>query len=404
MSNWITKDRLRRAVRRRLLRLGFHKNRKGYSLPQRLTKDEIRDLHGPSRRVLHSADHAFLMDRGFALLPHFADGREIAPATIDPELVEVSAGSQEAELFRIATLLWSVPVSGGFGRRLRFLVRDRQNGKLIGVFALGDPVFNLNVRDEWIGWSTTERSERLVHVMDAYVVGAVPPYAQLIGGKLVAALMTSQEVLRAYDRKYLGTTSVINRVQHQARLVLVTTTSALGRSSLYNRLAIPDGPQFIRLGVTSGFGHFHLSGHLFELMRKYLEQIGHPYASGNRFGMGPNWKLRVARAALDAVGLESRGILRHGIAREVYAVPLAYNWKEILVGSEQEVRYRSRSVKSLAESCKDRWVVPRSLRDPTYLAVTRASIRALLISGRSVASSQPRPARPQLLLTAAAGC
>ena len=53
----------------------------------------------------------------------------------------------EGDLFRAATLLWSVPVSRGYGRRMRYLVMDESNNKLIGLFALGDPVFNLKSRD-----------------------------------------------------------------------------------------------------------------------------------------------------------------------------------------------------------------------------------------------------------------
>ncbi len=34
---------------------------------------------------------------------------------------------------------------------MRYLVYDRNNDKLIGIFALTDPVFNLRVRDAWIG-------------------------------------------------------------------------------------------------------------------------------------------------------------------------------------------------------------------------------------------------------------
>jgi hypothetical protein len=388
VSRWITKDQLRDAVRRRLLGLGFQRSGNGYSPPVGLTKDQVRELHKPSRRALLFADRSFIKDRGFALLHHFADGREIAPGAIEPELIPIRAGTEEAELFRLATTMWSVPVSGGYGRRLRFLVRDRQNGKLIGVFALGDPVFNLSARDAWVGWSAADRRERLVHIMDAYVVGAVPPYAQLIGGKLVAALVTSEEVMKAYEDKYLGRTSVIANVQHSAKLVLLTTTSALGRSSLYNRLALPNGPVFTRLGVTKGFGHFHLSGHLFDLMRRFLKQRKHPYASGNRFGMGPNWKLRVARAALEAVGFPSAEVLKHGIEREVYGAPVAQNWKEILRGEEQLVNSHCLSAHDIATFCRDRWLVPRSLRDLTYLGVTRSSIQQLLVNG------QPLPGLP----------
>lgn len=80
----------------------------------------------------------------------------------------------------------------------------KQNGCLIGLFALGDPVFNLSARDAWVGWPHGDRCRRLVHVMDAYVVGALPPYSLLIGGKLVAALMGSAEVKGAEGRTTPG--------------------------------------------------------------------------------------------------------------------------------------------------------------------------------------------------------
>jgi hypothetical protein len=68
---------------------------------------------------------------------------------------------------RLASLTWAVPVSNGFGRRLRYLVWDRNNNKLIGLIAIGDPVFNLSVRDKLIGWTVKDRGERLVNILDA---------------------------------------------------------------------------------------------------------------------------------------------------------------------------------------------------------------------------------------------
>jgi hypothetical protein len=321
------------------------------------------------------ANYRGLLDkRGQELIAHFANGVDVVPAHINPELVLVRSGTDEADLFRMATLLWSVPVSRGFGRRVRFLVRDRQNGKLIGLFGLTDAVFNLAARDDWIGWSGEDRRERLVRIMDAFVVGAVPPYAQLIGGKLVAALMSSSEVMKICQRKYRGTQSIISKEVKPSRLVLLTTTSALGRSSLYNRLRIPGGVRFERIGATRGFGHFHLSGHLFERLRSHLAALDHPYASGHRFGMGPNWRLRVVREALESIGLEADSILKHGIQREVFAAPLAVNWREVLMGKHTHVRASPLSAAAIAEYCMARWILPRSVRDGRYRTVTRDSI------------------------------
>ena len=372
---------LKSAIHDHLLNLGFSRNGSGYFVDGVLTKQKIRNLHAAQRGDILERQRRFVETHRAKLAEHFASGSQIDPGSIDPKLVQVSPDSHESRLFRFASLLWSVPVSQGFGRRLRFLVKDRQNDCLIGIFALGDPVFNLSARDNWIGWTHEDRRDRLVHVMDAYVVGAVPPYSQLIGGKLVAALMGSKEVRRAYERKYLARVSVIRQRKHRARLVLLTTTSALGRSSIYNRLSIPDGPRFLKIGTTKGFGHFHLYGEVFDSLRGHLEETGHPYASGHRFGMGPNWKLRVARAALEDIGIDGNSILNHGIEREVYAIPLAENWKKVLSGENKRVRSLTMPAAEISEFCLDRWIVPRSNRDKSYRSSDSSSIISTLLDG-----------------------
>ncbi|MFC1628854.1 Druantia anti-phage system protein DruA [Gemmatimonadota bacterium] len=375
-------EALRRTIHRHLLGLGFSKNGDGYFIDGELSKQRIRDFHSVQRQENLADNRKFLEQYGHELAGYIATGRQLNPEAIDPELVEVVTGTFESRLFRFATLLWSVPVSRGFGRRMRFLVRDRQNGCVIGLFALGDPVFNLGARDNWIGWTHKDRSKRLVHVMDAYVVGALPPYSFLIGGKMVAALMASQEVKKVYERKYLRRKAVISKAEKRARLVLLTTTSALGRSSLYNRLAIPGGPKFLRIGTTKGFGHFHLSGQIFEGLRDYLTAINHPYASGYEFGMGPNWKIRVARTALEELGIRADTILKHGIQREVYAVPLAKNYQEILLGHHTNIRSIVPEASEIVDYSLHRWIIPRSTRDDRYKSFApRTIVDALLSDG-----------------------
>jgi hypothetical protein len=70
---------------------------------------------------------------------------------VAPRLVEVLRDSDDELLFRYASLHWSIPTSSGYGRRLRFLVEDAHNGKLIGLFGLCDPVFSVAARDAWWG-------------------------------------------------------------------------------------------------------------------------------------------------------------------------------------------------------------------------------------------------------------
>ncbi len=361
-------ERIRVELLAHLALIGFGSSLDGRE--QVYTKDLVRVRHAAQRAAFREGEQQFLARYGRALLPQFAEGREVIPDTVEPQISLVLSGTEDAALFRLATLLWSVPVSRGYGRRLRFLVRDRANGKLLGLFALTDPVFNLRARDTWIGWNLDERQQQLVHVMDAHVVGAVPPYSFLLGGKVTAALMASQEVCDAFAAKYNHQSGIISQQYKHAQLLLITVTSALGRSSLYNRLKLPGTIDFVHIGQTTGWGHFHIPQPLFLLMRELLRREGHPYASGHQFGQGPNWRLRVAREALRRVGLDPH-MLQHGISREIYGVPLVPNWRECLRG-EEEIRAAVRpSTETIGTLAVNRWLIPRAIRCPNYVHWTR---------------------------------
>jgi hypothetical protein len=349
------------------------------------TKSMVRASHALQRGQVFRREAAILGD-STRLLGRFADGSEVDPAKVEPFLVPVVAGSEDGELFRLATLLWSVPVSRGYGRRMRFLIMDRQNDRLIGILALGDPVFNLRARDTWIGWSVDQRRRRLVDVMDAFILGAVPPYSQLLGGKLVASLVGSAEVGQAFRDKYGATTGIISGKAKDAQLVLVTVTSALGRSSIYNRLVLRADREdqsskvlvrLDRIGATAGYGHFQLSDDLFDRLRRLLRQRNHPYVSSHGYGQGPNWRMRVIRVGLEALELDPE-VLRHGIAREVYAMPLAENTRAYLAGRDAQPRLDRPSIDAIAEAARQRWIIPRARRMPEYRTFKRSDLPALL--------------------------
>jgi hypothetical protein len=337
-------------------------------------KEVVRSRHTLFRQERLEKSAQFVNARSECLLSHLADGSDVDPHRISPRLEVVCSGTVQADIFRLASLTWSVPVSEGYGRRMRFLVWDEQNGKLIGLLALGDPVFNLHVRDAHIGWSSEDRKARLVHIMDAYVLGAIAPYNMLLCGKLMACLVRTREVRDAFRAKYHGSEGVISGESKHADLVVVTTTSALGRSSVYNRLALGGHKYFLPLGYTSGYGHFHVPSGLFEDIRNYLELLDHPYAGGNRFGQGPNWKFRTIRAGLEAIGI-NRDILLHGIRREVFICPIARNAGAVLRGEDRLPDYGDllgfQEVSGLA---LDRWVIPRATRDRTYRSWKRDRI------------------------------
>jgi hypothetical protein len=366
--------RIRSKLKKHLASLGFSTADDGSLSLVCDTKDAIRAVHSAQRIERLQENDRFIAKSAEGVLSAFADGNQLCPAGILPRLQLVAAGTWESDVFRLASLLWSVPVSRGYGRRLRFLVWDASNGKLMGIFALGDPSFNLAARDNLIGWSSADRKERLVHMMDAFILGAVPPYTKLLGTKVIATLVRSQEVVSTFRQRYRGTAGLISRRQKQPTLVAITTSSALGRSSAYNRLRLEGIDYFKSIGYTGGWGHFHVPRDLFEDMRDFLALRKHPYARGYEFGDGPNWRLRTIRVALDLLGYNA-DLLRHGVNREVFVSWVAQNGLRILRGEIRRPSYPD-LLPATVVGClaRDRWMIPRAEREPSYLDWKRSDV------------------------------
>ncbi|WP_158670873.1 Druantia anti-phage system protein DruA [Bradyrhizobium guangdongense] len=358
--------RLKRRIRQHLKKLGFERQDDGSLAPPSGAKEVLRGMHAPQRAARLTQNRSFIEDNKKLLLSALADGSEIAPEKIALELRRIRKETRESDLFRLASLTWSVPVSNGFGRRLRYLVWDKYHDRLAGLIALGDPVFNLGVRDRLIGWSAQDRAKRLANVLDAYVLGAVPPYSNLLGGKAVASVVRTREIYDDFLAEYGAIPGVISGKNKRARLLLVTTSSSLGRSSIYNRIKLDGRPYFNSIGFTEGWGHFHISDDLFLDLREFLRQSAHPYADENRYGQGPNWRLRTIREALKILGL-SEDVLHHGLKREVFACEFASNALSILrAGRGQPDLTSLKSTREVSALAVSRWMLPRSLRDNSY--------------------------------------
>lgn len=342
-------------------------------------KESVRAMYVDQRRAFVKDRSELLVRLERRALSVFAAGDEVDPTEVRPR-IELVTKPRQADIFRYACLLWSIPVSQGYGRRMRFLVFDDANDKLIGVFALSDPVYCLNVRDVWIGWDDQAKRRRLWHAMDAYVLGAVPPYSFLLGGKLIALLATSNEVREHFVARYRGRRSGILGLVREPHLVLLTTTAALGRSSMLNRLKRAGRPIWQSLGMTLGWGHFHLGNGHFEAMADFMREERPDVFATYKFGGGPSWKLRVIRACLREVGLPPTA-LQHGIRRESFAAPLSEDWREFLHGDIDTPAYHDRSTEDLMDFFRERWLLPRAQRDSRYQDVTRLDVQRLVRAG-----------------------
>ena len=323
------------------------------------------------REAVLAKNATFLAQWEDRAIERLADGgRSIRK--IEPYVVPVQTEA-EAALFRFATLHWSVPVSQGYGRRTRFLIFDRWNEKLIGVFALGDPVFNLGVRDRLIGWGQAERQQRLYNVYDAYVLGAVDPYRQLIAGKLAAFCAVADETAAHLEQKYAGTTTVIRGEEKNASPVLITTTSSLGRSSIYNRLRYDGRHVFKSIGFTQGYGHFHFSDELFTAIIQFVAQDGKRRFAATSSARGRTGELghsgAVWRNSVSTVNCSATA------SSEKFYRPRAAGWRAYLGASRSTSSGSVTDFEDLSAHWRDRWAIPRARRDPSYAKHLRESMR-----------------------------
>ena len=283
---------------------------------------------------------------------YLAHPSEVDILRICPYLVAVESKAEHQRLWAYATSLWSVPITVGYGRRMRYFVFDRQNKKLIGIIGLCDPVIGLGVRDkESIEWSKDQKMQRLYNCMTAYILGAIPPYNRILGAKLVALTLLFPRVRQDFYVKYKDRRSIISGENKTPYLVYIDTLGAFGKSSIYNRLM---NWEFIN--YTKGQSHLHMTANgSWESIREAVpEDVFETY----EFGQGPNWKLRTLRRALSEIGL-SKDMLSIGWKRGYYRCTLAKNWQEYLRGDSNRVLWKKNTQSDLVSHWYERWVLPR---------------------------------------------
>jgi hypothetical protein len=357
--------RLRNAIFKSLKAQGFTVSKNGVSFRQRKDKRSIRRRHEHAVAKRTELAAPALARHEDNLLNYIASGHEVNPAKIKPKLVQVQPGSENSRLFRYACLHWSVPISDGYGRRLRFLIFDESNNKLIGLFALGDPVYAIKDRDTWVGWEAKTKAERLYHVMDAYVLGAVQPYSRLLAGKLVALAISTNEVREAFALRYGNRKTLISKKTREPHLALITTTSALGRSSIYNRVKYRKRLVMESVGFTNGWGEFHFSDGVYEDLSHFATKFCAPTAKNETWGTGFRNRRELVRKSLSKLGF-SQEMLNHGIKRELFVTPLALNARSFLRGNAEKPLYFNRPFDKAVEYWRERWLLPRVERDSSY--------------------------------------
>jgi hypothetical protein len=338
------------------------------------SKEYQRTLHAPACHMELEKARKWINAAWPKYKDFFADGGQVTPGSIAPQLVEVTSDFQR-DLFRLARYTWSLPYTKGYGRRLQYLILDGNNEKLIGILGLQSPPLSLPARDQLYKYPDSRKTELINQTMDIYTLGAVQPYARLLGGKLVALLALSNEIRAAYQRKYNGRETEMEKRILPPNLVALTTTSAFGRSSILNRLRYRDNEPIMPIGYTDGYGAFHLE-RLYPQFRVFLEQRGKSTRGG--FGKGPRLKWQTMVRALHEIGFDG-SLLHHGVLRQVFLFGLIRNLKQYMEGAEATPQYIDAPARDLIGFWLDRWLLPRASRVDGWHKWKKDALSDLLI-------------------------
>jgi hypothetical protein len=188
------------------------------------------------------------------------------------------------------------------------------------------------------------------NMMEIIVCGAVPPYNELLGGKLVSMLSCSPIVIKGYTERYQNQVSEIasrmkgERVIRDSRLAFLGTTSLYSSgSSQYNRIRVPfkDGfnLEFRKMGITEGFGTVYFSSETTTALSRMLEIIDGGKRISHVFGEGTSPRFRLINRGLTLLGIKAASFLKHYSPRIVYSIELATNTNEFLLGFTDELHY-----------------------------------------------------------------
>jgi hypothetical protein len=215
------------------------------------------------------------------------------------------------------------------GRFFKFLMVDDTTNKILGVSSVASDVISISDRDKFIGWTP---EDKLKHKMLKYsaigttIVPTQPFGTNFLGGKLMAAMITSKKVRDAWEST--------SGEGVPCKLVGMTTTSLYGNSkgnfSMYNGLK-----WWKPVGLSKGKVPIKPYEEGYQQWHQWLKQNmkdEYDKAMTQKEGIkGPvtGAKMRVLNMIFKACGIKQSSYC-HGFERGVYYSCFYENTKEFL--------------------------------------------------------------------------
>ena len=147
------------------------------------------------------------------------------------------------------------------GRFVKFLITDgnESNPRYLGVISMSSDVITITDRDKYIGWTQDDKiiNKKLAHsAIGSCIMSTQPIGYNFLGGKLVAAMITTSTVRNIWQKLYNQT------------LVGMTTTSLYGSYSMYNSLK-----WWHKCGSSAGKISIKPDDNIYEIWHDWLKDI-----------------------------------------------------------------------------------------------------------------------------------
>ena len=219
-----------------------------------------------------------------------------------------------------------------------------------------------------IGIREIKKNGVSTRIFDVNVCGASPVYRDLLGGKLAAMMLFSEEIQETYRGRYQHEASEIassmagRPITKPARICALTTTSLYGvGSSQYNRVRMGDR-HWEHIGFTEGFGTLHMTRLTIEAIRELAIRTNGMRSVNHQFGEGTSPLMRQLREGLSVLGFEPNDVLQHSNRRIVYMLELYGGaYADLCLDSDHHTE--GPSTEAVAEAWRERWLRMRVKND-----------------------------------------
>ena len=271
-------------------------------------------------------------------------------------IVELAKTPETWTLLR--TLISTMEFSANPGRNIRFFARDKVTGKYLGVISVGSDVTSIKVRDDYIGWTKDNKFKdgKLKHTSIGTTICCAQPLGfNFLGGKLVAAMVTSSVVRDAWKKLYGQT------------LVGLSTTSLYGIHSMYNSI-----PLWKTLGSSSGKIALKPDDSTYEVWHEWLkeneteEYLRQTTQKEGVAGPPTGVKQKVINMIFRAVGAKPSTYM-HGFKRGIFYADIYENGKEFLRGEIEEKDLKMKQKYSEDSDYIMKWWKPKAIKRYTKL-------------------------------------